>query len=352
MIEQYGEIRYTIGSGCSGGALAQQQVANAYPGIYQGITPACSFPDTWSGRQLYEDYSLPPPVLREPDDLGAGRCLDGARHVGGAGPSQLREHDRLQHGDLRAARPEPGLPGRARRRRLRRGRAIPDGVRCSLQDYMVNIFGRRRATASPAGPGTTTGVQYGRKALLAGKITAAQFVDVNTKVGGRDIDYEPQSAARGRRPTCADARLPQRRGRPGHEPGPGRDHRHPRSRSRRVPRRVPHVRAAGAARARARDGREPAPLARQHPVARGCQLRVRGDRRDGQVAGGGRGRLAECPVGPEDPRRQAGRRHRPLQRRRRDGHAAPAYCDSVVQSYSTPGSRRVCPSRTTSSSAT
>src|SRR6185503_1830752 len=57
-IEQYGELRYTLGTGCSGGALAQQQVANAYPGIYQGITPACSFPDTWSGRMLYEDYSL------------------------------------------------------------------------------------------------------------------------------------------------------------------------------------------------------------------------------------------------------------------------------------------------------
>jgi hypothetical protein len=58
VIERYGELRYTIGSGCSGGALAQYQVANAYPGIYQGITPACSFPDTWSGRMLYEDYSL------------------------------------------------------------------------------------------------------------------------------------------------------------------------------------------------------------------------------------------------------------------------------------------------------
>src|SRR5207247_10955984 len=58
VIERYGEPRYTIGTGCSGGALAQYQVANAYPGIYQGITPACSFPDTWSGRMLYEDYSL------------------------------------------------------------------------------------------------------------------------------------------------------------------------------------------------------------------------------------------------------------------------------------------------------
>ena len=44
LVEQYGEIRYTIGTGCSGGSLTQQQVANAYPGIYQGILPAVQLP--------------------------------------------------------------------------------------------------------------------------------------------------------------------------------------------------------------------------------------------------------------------------------------------------------------------
>ncbi len=29
VVEMLGEIRYTIGSGCSGGSLVQQQVANA-----------------------------------------------------------------------------------------------------------------------------------------------------------------------------------------------------------------------------------------------------------------------------------------------------------------------------------
>ena len=47
VVEQYGELRYTIGVGCSGGALAMQWMANAYPGIYQGILPTCSFPDAW-----------------------------------------------------------------------------------------------------------------------------------------------------------------------------------------------------------------------------------------------------------------------------------------------------------------
>ncbi len=32
-------------TGCSGGAIAQQHIANAYPGIYQGIIVQCSYPD-------------------------------------------------------------------------------------------------------------------------------------------------------------------------------------------------------------------------------------------------------------------------------------------------------------------
>lgn len=57
-IEQHGSLRYTIGQGCSGGALAAQWVANAYPGIYQGILPTCSFPDAWSTASQFADYHL------------------------------------------------------------------------------------------------------------------------------------------------------------------------------------------------------------------------------------------------------------------------------------------------------
>ncbi len=58
LIDEYGTLRYTIGTGCSGGSLAQQQVANAYPGVYQGILPQCSFPDSWSTGQELMDYQL------------------------------------------------------------------------------------------------------------------------------------------------------------------------------------------------------------------------------------------------------------------------------------------------------
>src|SRR5262249_35299271 len=47
LVEELGELRYTIGAGCSGGSLAIQWIANAYPGMYQGLLPSCSFPDAW-----------------------------------------------------------------------------------------------------------------------------------------------------------------------------------------------------------------------------------------------------------------------------------------------------------------
>src|SRR3546814_15031330 len=70
LIEQYGTLRYTIGTGCSGGSLAQQWIANAYPGIYQGILPTCSFADAWSTATQFADYHLLPAYRSEERRVG------------------------------------------------------------------------------------------------------------------------------------------------------------------------------------------------------------------------------------------------------------------------------------------
>ena len=43
--ERYGEIRYTIGDGCSGGSIKQLTIASAYPGLLDGIQPQCTYAD-------------------------------------------------------------------------------------------------------------------------------------------------------------------------------------------------------------------------------------------------------------------------------------------------------------------
>ena len=127
LVEQYGELRYTIGTGCSGGSLTQQQVANAYPGIYQGILPACSFPDAWSTGQQLVDYHLVRGYVENPTKWGTGVALDARRDRRGRGPPQPRELDRLRHRLLdvagRAGRRLPRRPGRAELQRRRPIRA-------------------------------------------------------------------------------------------------------------------------------------------------------------------------------------------------------------------------------------
>ena len=65
--------------------------------------------------------------------------------------------------------------------------ANPGGVRATLWDSLVNIFGRdakgfgRRALDN-------VGIQYGLAALNAGQISKAQFLDLNEKIGGLDVD--------------------------------------------------------------------------------------------------------------------------------------------------------------------
>jgi hypothetical protein len=63
----------------------------------------------------------------------------------------------------------------------------PHGVRCTLQDYMVNAFGRDARGFARRGF-DNVGIQYGLKGLRQGLISPAQFVDFNTHVGGGDLD--------------------------------------------------------------------------------------------------------------------------------------------------------------------
>ena len=44
-VETYGEPRFTIGRGCSGGTYQGHQIADNYPGLLDGVVSGCSFPD-------------------------------------------------------------------------------------------------------------------------------------------------------------------------------------------------------------------------------------------------------------------------------------------------------------------
>ncbi|MCU1691413.1 MAG: N-acetylmuramoyl-L-alanine amidase [Frankiales bacterium] len=197
VVERFGPLRYTIGSGCSGGSLVQQQIANAYPGVYQGITPQCSFTDAWSSAQQYVDY------------VGLRRFLEGqgaveSRILPAQWPSIFGHANPANQITFTEAIPNSGdpsrdCPGVAPAKVFTT--ASQKGVRCSFQDYMKNVFGLD-AKGKARRPISNVGVQYGLSGLLtylganAGDptrppLTPDQFVALNAGVGGFDIDFDP-----------------------------------------------------------------------------------------------------------------------------------------------------------------
>src|SRR3954454_6962132 len=201
-IDHYGTARWTIGSGCSGGSLVQQQVANAYPGIYQGITPQCSFPDAWSTGQQLAAYHFDRGYFENPAKWGTGIAWTPTQIAAVEGhPNHVNAivFDSVYWTSL--ADPSDGCAGVPESADYD-AQTNPDGVRCTLADYMINVFGPRpeRYWTPPeqqvghgfAGlPIGDVGVQFGLDSLMKGDITPAQFVDLNTKVGGADIDLNP-----------------------------------------------------------------------------------------------------------------------------------------------------------------
>jgi hypothetical protein len=63
-----------------------------------------------------------------------------------------------------------------------------DGVRCTLQDSSINLYGVDPATGFGARVLDNVGVVYGAQAFEDGVITFDQLIDLNENIGGYDID--------------------------------------------------------------------------------------------------------------------------------------------------------------------
>jgi hypothetical protein len=205
LIERYGTLRYTIGTGCSGGSLAIQWIANAYPGIYQGILPSCSFPDAWGTASQFLDYHQTIRYFTDPLGWAPGVAwtpLEMAAVQGHITPVNSIVSDTAQFGVVVPSRACNGVPAEERYH----PETNPGGVRCTIQDDAINIFGPRPESAWTAQehelgrgwagvPIDNVGVQYGLQALRDGIITPAQFIDLNAKIGGveyTDILHTPE----------------------------------------------------------------------------------------------------------------------------------------------------------------
>ncbi|HEU5109146.1 MAG TPA: DUF6351 family protein, partial [Micromonosporaceae bacterium] len=187
--ERYGRIRYTIGAGCSGGAIQQQLIAATYPGLLDGILPNCSYTDVWTtGTEVVDCHLLlnyftnvAPALWPDP----AQRALvDGHKDITDCVAWNLAFAP--VNDPTRAA--NCNLPPEL----VYHPQTNPTGVRCTIQDYMRSVLGSRPQDGFGKAVGSNIGVQYGLNALNAGQITAEQFVDLNARIGSKNIDWQFQ----------------------------------------------------------------------------------------------------------------------------------------------------------------
>ena len=199
VVKAYGTLRYTIGTGCSGGSLAQQWIANAYPGVYQGILPTCSFPDAWSTASQFLDYHVLLAYLTNPTKWATGVAwLPTQMGDVLGGPDGVANAEVSDQAQFHVAVPTDPCHGTTDANRYN-ATTNPGGIRCTITDAAINVFGpepkalwsaaeRKIGRGFAREPVDNVGVEYGLKALTANQITPAQFVDLNAAAGGADVD--------------------------------------------------------------------------------------------------------------------------------------------------------------------
>ena len=223
--DQYGEIKYLMGNGCSGGSIQQNTVSSIFPGLLDGIQPSCNYPDSITTGQEVGDCVL---LVNLYDSLEWKALMAGKTQAEiNAKKTAINGH--LDHVGCQSWNNafgfanQPGnfvrklvldqttgamgvIPGEAPRNNCNLPAALvydpvsnPTGVRCSDPDNAQAVWGTTPNEMAPGGvralqTGDNVGIQYGLGALKSGAITAEEFVLLNEKIGGTDNDANRRAA--------------------------------------------------------------------------------------------------------------------------------------------------------------
>lgn len=185
-IESYGVPRYTIGSGASGGSMQQHLIAQNYPGLLDGIQPSLSFPDSLSFLVPAVDCLLLENAFNASAQAWTAEQKAAASGFGQWTVCSVSTGSRL---GFYGNRVNPGACAAAIPPAVRYDPLTnPKGARCTYQDNMANVYGEDPQNGFARRPFDNVGVQYGLAAFKAGRISAEQFVELNERAGGFDID--------------------------------------------------------------------------------------------------------------------------------------------------------------------
>ncbi|HYI46099.1 MAG TPA: DUF6351 family protein [Actinomycetota bacterium] len=193
IVDNYGEIRYTFGNGSSGGSIGQNMVANSYPGLLQGITEGANFADTvTTGNEVFDCHLLFHYFTGKSQwNAAAMAAVTGSGSSVGTCAGWEALFSAVEN-----PRDGAGVPAD----QAYHPETNPGGARGRYEDFERNVWGLRpeevwTAPEKAIGRGfakalyDNVGVQFGLSALQGGLITTEQFVDLNEKIGGFDVDF-------------------------------------------------------------------------------------------------------------------------------------------------------------------
>ncbi len=193
-IEEFGVPDFTVSMGTSGGAYTSLQIADEFPGLFDGIIVNATFPDALSIALAGEDAHLLAHYFEVTDRTG----FTEAQKVTVSGYSGMKAFidaaNQSQRTDPVAGRVDlenykPAVWNEVMPDALKYdAKTNPHGARPTVFDAARNIYGVDPKTGAALRPFDNTGVQYGLLALKAGAITPKQFLDLNEKIGGFDND--------------------------------------------------------------------------------------------------------------------------------------------------------------------
>jgi len=204
--ENYGEIRYTMSDGGSGGSIMQHSIASAYPGLTNGVMTTISYSDmitTWIEvadcglLQATATQASPGGYYNRPGSPGETLTQDQRvainGHAASTGTLKTGFCNSWTGSFLGASNPASanncggGFPAAL----VYNAATNPSGVRCDTYDHdasMVGTFVDVDGVAKANVPRDNVGLQYGLKPLQDGVITAEQFVQLNEGIGGYNVD--------------------------------------------------------------------------------------------------------------------------------------------------------------------
>ncbi len=223
IVDAYGEIKYTLGNGCSGGSIQQNTAASIFPGLLDGIQPSCDYPDSITTGLEVTDCVLLVNFYagREWTSLMAGltqaqinakkTAINGhLDHSGCHGWNNSFGFNNKSGNYARTLVIDNTTGALATLVESRNNCLLPaaqvynpvtnpNGTRCGDPDLAAAVWGTTDNANAPGSlrarqTGDNVGIQYGLKALLAGAITPEEFVTLNEKIGGFDADSNRRAA--------------------------------------------------------------------------------------------------------------------------------------------------------------